>query len=481
MNKKKLTGLGAMLAAIAAAVVASRGGGARKPVVPPPAAPQSYTLTVHVFRGDPAQDDKIVGARVESGEMHAVTDDAGNVNLDGLPPGAREVCATAPGHVRGCVSVTVPAAGVDVSLERDVPPTLPVRVDGRFWVTDAGTFRPVFQSGLTLLVRGAPERAAFLDETRALGFNGVRVFAGALPWAGQTATAARELLPQLLDEAAVRGLYVYVSAITESRAGGYDLEAHLRAIAAIVQAHPNALLEVANETFHPTQADVINDPARLLALARRAVPASILYSLGAADVDEPDASGRYPTDGGAFNTAHLDRGRDTWNQVRRLREIAAISEATKKPAMSGEPMGADEQMGGATGTKQRRNDPTFFYAMGVLCRGFELGCVFHSEAGLQAQLLGPVQRECALAFMAGWRSIDTNDRLTFKNARWDGSPVADADFDRVVRAYSFISGDHGWTVLVGLSGDARVRWGGGWSPHGVVGERPGVQVIEIAR
>src|SRR3982751_4528351 len=106
--KKKTLSLGAVLAAIAAAVLASHGGGARKSVVPPPATPQSYTLTVHVFRGDPAQDDKIVGARVESGEMHAVTDDAGNVNLDGLPPGAREVCATAPGHVRGCVSVTVP-------------------------------------------------------------------------------------------------------------------------------------------------------------------------------------------------------------------------------------------------------------------------------------------------------------------------------------------------------------------------------------
>jgi len=322
---------------------------------------------------------------------------------------------------------------------------------------------------------------AFLDETAALGFNGVRVFAGELPWAGQTAKGARLRLPALLDEAAARGLYVYVVALTESRHGGYDVEVHLRGIAAIVQTHPNALLEVANETFHGTQSDEVNDPARLLALARRAVPAGVLYALGAADTDEPDALGRYPTDGGAFNTAHLDRGRDGWNQVRRLRELEHISAVTRKPVMSGEPIGADEWMGGSTGAKQRRNDPPFFFGLGVLSRGFEIGSVFHSEAGLHGVLLGPVQRACAEAFVAGWRSIDTVARLTFINAKWDGSPVADADFDHVVRAYSFTAGDRGWTVLVGLSGDPMIRWGDDWHPVGVVAERPGVRVVEITQ
>jgi len=39
--------------------------------------------------------------------------------------------------------------------------------------------------------------------------------------------------------------------------------------------------------------------------------------------------------------------------------------------------------------------------MGALCRGFEIGCVFHSEDGLYARLLGPNQRACAEAFIAG--------------------------------------------------------------------------------
>lgn len=360
-------------------------------------------------------------------------------------------------------------------------PILPVRIDGRFFVTDAGTFRPLFQSGLTLLVRGPPERAAFLDETRALGFNGVRVFAGALPWAGQTPEHARQTLHTLLDEAAARGLYVFVSALTETRTG-YDAEAHLRAIATIVKVHPNALLEIANEPWHPTQSDEVNDPKRLLALARRAVPAGVPYALGAGPEDEPDPSGHYAFAGGAFNTAHLDRGRDAWNQVRRLREIEAVSAATKTPTFSGEPIGADERMGGATGTKQRRNDPEFFFALGALSRGFELATVFHSEAGLQGQRLGPTQRACAEAFIAGWRSLNTAERLQFLNARWAGSPIEDANFDGgVVRAYSFVSGSKGWLVLVGLSGDPALRWGGGWRPVGAVAERPGVRVLSITR
>jgi hypothetical protein len=356
-----------------------------------------------------------------------------------------------------------------------------IRVDGRFFVNDAGTFRPVFQSGLTLLARGDAERAAFLRETASLGFNGVRVFSAALPWAGQTPEAARAMLPRLLTEAAAHGLYVFVSALTETRKG-YDAEAHLRAVAGIVAAHDNALLEIANEPWHPTQSDEVNDPVRLLALARRAVPANVPYALGAGHEDEPDLSGRYAFAGGAFNTAHLDRGRDTWNQVRRLREIEAVSAATKTPTFSGEPIGADERMGGATGTKQRRNDPEFFFALGALSRGFELPTVFHSEAGLQGQLLGPAQRACAQAFIAGWRALDTAELLNFVNAKWAGSPVEDANFEGgVIRAYSFVAGGRGWTVLVGKSGDPAIRWGSGWRPAGVVAERPGVQVVAIQR
>lgn len=358
-----------------------------------------------------------------------------------------------------------------------LPPALQrIRVDGRFFVTDAGTFRPRFASTLAVLARTPEERAAVLDEDVALGFNGFRVFGGDLGWANQSPASARATFPTLLEEAAARGLYVYLSALTGTSTG-FDAEAHLREMATACAAAVNCLLEIANEPYHPTQSSVVQDPISLLALARRAVPDGVPYALGAAPEDEPDPQGRYAFDGGAFSTAHLDRGRDKWNQVRRLREIENISAVTHKPAISGEPIGAAEQ----SQPGRRESDPAFFFAMGALCRGFEIGCVFHSEDGLNARPLGPNQRACAEAFNAGWRSIPTEERLVFKNATWADSPVRMADFDKVVRAYTFVAGLRAWTVLVGLSGDPRLELQLGWQIVGTVATRPGVEIVELVR
>ncbi len=464
------------------------------PVITPPTATE-HTVTVHVFEGLAVSDHKAVGARVTAAAIDTRADGAGNVSVV-LPLRDVEVCAEADGYARTCGTASADRGDLDLELARLVSPVLPVRVDGRFWITDAGTYRPIFQSGLTLLVRGPPERAAFLDETRALGFNGVRVFAGSLAWAGQTPEQARAMLPTLLDEAAARGLSVYVSAITDSGTG-YDVVSHLRAVAGICAAHAGCLLEVANEIGHPTQSGQVNDVAWLRGVARLGIPSGVPWALGSGETDEATAAGVYPTDGGLFNDAHLDRGRDTWNQVRRLREIAGISEATRKPAMSGEPIGAadpEELTDPATGRpRQRRTDPEFFFAMGALCRGFELGCVFHSQDGLEARPLGPTTRACAEAFIAGWRALATDERLQFLNAKWANSPVTSANFHKddaeeerrdpgtVVRAFSFVAGGRGWLVFVGLTGDPRVELGNGWHQVRVVAERTGVRVVEIAR
>ncbi len=219
----------------------------------------------------------------------------------------------------------------------------PIRIDGRFFVAGGGTFRPRFASALAVLVKSPEQRAAVLDEIQGLGFNGIRVFAGALEWAGQTPEAAVAALPTVIEEAARRNLYVYVTALTDS-GKGYDVDAHLRRIAAIIGRHDNTLLEVANEIGHGTQSPRVNDAAALLALARRLVPAGTVWSLGAAlGVDAVGPDGRYPTSGGTFDDAHLERGADPWRQVARLREIAGISAATGRPAMSGEPIGAAER------------------------------------------------------------------------------------------------------------------------------------------
>jgi hypothetical protein len=120
--------------------------------------------------------------------------------------------------------------------------------------------------------------------------------------------------------------------------------------------------------------------------------------------------------------------------------------------------------------------------MGALDRVFEVGGVFHSESGLNAVPMGPVQQACAEAFVAGSRVIPTDDRLAFQNARWADSPVADAKFDQtIVRAYTGVSGARAWTVLVGLSGDPGLSLKGGWRVASRIAERPGVAVLQLER
>lgn len=345
-----------------------------------------------------------------------------------------------------------------------------LRVDGRFFVNDAGTFRPVFASALSMLRRSDDEARGMLDWAAQTGFNGIRVFGGRLTWAGQTAAKARERLPFLLAEATARGLYVEVTAVTDSKDGGYDPAAHVAAVAEICDQAKNAILEVANEPYHGTQADAIHSAEHLLAIGR---VSRVPFALGAAPDDESVEMG-----GGTFVTAHLDRGRDKWNQVRRVRELAALSENTRKPVLNNEPIGAGE----APQRGRRESDPAFFFCMGALNRVFEVGGVFHSEAGVNAVPLGPVQQACAEAFVAGSRVIPTEDRLSFRNAGWADSPIKGARFDQtIVRAYSGLAGGRAWTVLVGLSGDPELSLQGGWRIGTRIAECPGVAVLQLER
>ena len=58
--------------------------------------------------------------------------------------------------------------------------------------------------------------------------------------------------------------------------------------------HPNALLEIANEPTHPSQAPAVGKPDVLLALAAR-VPADVPIALGSIEADESFARADYAT------------------------------------------------------------------------------------------------------------------------------------------------------------------------------------------
>jgi hypothetical protein len=121
--------------------------------------------------------------------------------------------------------------------------------------------------------------------------------------------------------------------------------------------------------------------------------------------------------------------------------------------------------------------------MGALSRGFEVGLVSHADHGLECDDPGPVQTACHQAAVEGFEVFGVETRLNYQNCGWTTSPIKSANLDvTIVRAYSFMdSGDHGWSVLLGLSGDPEIVWQNGFGPLGIVAEYPGVQVVEIAR
>jgi hypothetical protein len=357
-----------------------------------------------------------------------------------------------------------------------------LRINGRMFANDAGLYRPVWASCLAAL-RPGHDYGPALDQITLLGFGGVRVFAGPLPWT-QPATALRSVydrLPTFLGECAARGLYVEVTALTETGLG-YDKGAHLDRIAEILPSRGHCVLELANEFEHHSQNLDVQWLRQRATLNRD----HWLTAIGAPNEDEPSDPAKGPQTwggtGGSYGTAHLDRGRDTWNQVRRVREIEACSAFAKMPVLNNEPIGAAEP--GTPG--QRRTDPEFFFTLGALNRLFEVGGVFHSQSGLLAEPLGPVQTACAQAFVRGSRiwPID-GPRLRYMNSNvnggWSDSPVQSHNVNTCVRAYAGVADGRGFVVALGLSGDPQLRIGAGYREVGVLGEMPGVKVIEVTR
>lgn len=368
----------------------------------------------------------------------------------------------------------------------NVTPVERLRVEGTRFVRPGGaTFRPVFASALSILRRSPAERAVLLDQFKALGFNGIRVFAGRLAWAGQSAVDARRALPALLREADARGLHVLVTAVTDSRDGGYNVASHLDVVAGILAGHPGALAECANEYYHPTQSSEVNDAERLAAMCRAAFARSGRpWSLGAPPFATLQA-GRWPVPMGDFVTSHLDRGGDAWTQLDGVRELRAIQDATGRPVLNSEPIGAGEK----DDPGRRLADPNVFFALGALNRAFDIGGVFHSESGLNALPLGPVQQASARAFVAGVAAIAGNEALRYQAVGSTGSPAASARLvsagGAVTGAYAFLA-RNGSAVVVILHQpdalpDASMVWAKGWRITGRLPSRPHVTVLRLAR
>jgi hypothetical protein len=313
------------------------------------------------------------------------------------------------------------------------------------------------------------------DENDQLGFLVWRIFAGRLPWASQELRDVYANLPGLLTEARQRGRHVLLDYHTEAGTG-YDLEAHTRELESITAGRDNVLKSVSNEPWHPSQGNRLS-PERCRDLAgMMAGP----VSFGASADDEDQVYIR----GAAWGAKHRDRGRELWNDVRRQRELLATQELAGIPILDEEGKGAGE----ATVSGKRENTPSYFYTQAALAQLFNLGgSIFHSDSGLHAVPLGPNQRRCAEAFIAGWHAVPER-RYAYRNVGHGGSPIAAARFNEgnmshegCTRSYSGLDGERGVNVTLGISGNPGLTWGNGWRAGAILGEMPGVRVCEVVR
>lgn len=383
---------------------------------------------------------------------------------------------------------------------RYVPPPVPpvdvgdLRVVGRALVAarDGAPFRWRGITAFRLLEQVAhgreDEARAFLRWAHDAGFSVVRVLSMASGLFRLTPQDGIEALPRLVTLVEEADLYLHLVALADtasSIAAHMDHAAYCSALMARVQVRPTArvaLFEVANEPYHGTQETRLHEQAYLrqcAAMANAVNLRAVPIALGAAASDESTEMA-----GPGTIVAHLDRSRDPWNMVRRVRELELVSSSTGHHVINSEPdgFGEREQSTRMDGTPYHRQvNPALAFTFGVLGRIFEVSSTFHCEDGLAAVVPGPVQQSCAAAFIEGTRVVADDVRLTFVNTGWAGAPVAAFNTATCVRAYTGTRGDWGITVLLGLSGDPGVQWANGWAPGRVLAEKPGVRVLEITK
>lgn len=457
------------------------------PPIPPAPVPVTHTVRIEVYKGAISEDHKGYGATVTLGEQSMTADAAGNAEFIAVSPGdypLRVALVDYKAHEeRIAVASTIT---VKISLELDRPKQVRGRLcaQGRA-LTYCDSGEPFQWRGVTAFALAEQiahgreaEAVAFMRWARDTGFNGLRVLMMARGLFTLSPTEGRAALPRLLALALDNDCYLELVALADTDANGFkatDAFEQVTAIGQLAATVDHALGQVANEYEHGSQASAVRDIDRLREYGR-AFPDRVLFTLSAPFDDEATEPQ------GEYITRHLDRGRDPWNQIRRVRELENVEAATNKPVINDEPIGAAEP--GTPG--QRLYDSQYFFALGVLNAGFGIDGTFHCQDCLRSIVPGPRQQESARAFIEGMRLIPAGRR--FKNARWADSPVRDARFsdqagqqNTTVRAYSFVGDGAGELVLVGVTGDPGIDMQNGWRLGATLAERPGVRVLRVEK
>lgn len=286
------------------------------------------------------------------------------------------------------------AAAVAAVLALAVCTALPsgrLEPSGTGWVDAAG--KPFQWRGITafrlleFVARGRERDAdAYLAWASSQTLNVVRVLAMARVLFTLTPADGERALPRLLDLAERHHMAVEVVALADTASYTFEPAAHVRALGRACAAHPNCVIEIANEPYHPTQSARVHDHAFLRRL-RDEIPRQVPVSIGTLDEGGELAAGDYVT-------WHSPREGD-WPG--RLREGRALLERFRKPVVADEPMGAADR----AIPNRRDADPDRFRTAARICRTLGLGATFHYEGGLRAARPSTIEAACLRAWLDG--------------------------------------------------------------------------------
>jgi hypothetical protein len=298
------------------------------------------------------------------------------------------------------------------------------------------------------------DAVALLDWAAARHLTVVRVFTMARFLFDLPPADGIRALPDLLEIAAKRGLHVEIVALVDTKELATGIDAHVKAVGRIASQHPNALVEIANEPAHPTQAAAVHDPHELKRLAAL-VPSGVPVSLGSAEENEAYAHGGYAT-------YHFPRaaGSATWGHVVRLAGGAALLKAWKKPVVSDEPIGA----GPLPVAGRRDNDPDRFRAAALLTRMAGLGATFHYEQGLQAKIPTGIEARCFDGWNEAWTLLpaDIERRGAFRAAGETGAAVSSFDATAASAVFEVQRESTAYVLVLNASKAPAVTWNKGW-------------------
>jgi hypothetical protein len=338
--------------------------------------------------------------------------------------------------------------------------SLHLQVSGTTFVTAGRAFpwRGITAFRLLEYVAGGKEADAdrFLSWAESQQLTVVRVLAMGQGFMNLSPSEGRAALPRLLEMAAKHKLHVEIVALAGTRDVAVDLDDHLAQLGRIVSQHGNAILEIANEPVHPSQAADVQR-ADVLARLRTHVPGNVPVALGSVERGDGFAAGDYVT----WHVPRDDR-LEGWGHVLAIAQGAELVRRWNKPVVSDEPIGA-----GARLEPGRRDDmPSRFRAAALLTRLAGLGATFHYEGGLQATIPAGRELECFNAWNEGLRFLPTDIESsgTFRRAGDTRAAVAGFRPDKALAVFERQRGNAAWVVVINPPENLELRWSAGWTP-----------------